>query len=528
VRAALLSLLGAVGIVLLIACANVTNLLLARAAGRTHEIAVRVALGAGRLRLFQQLLTESILLSLVSGLGALLIAIAGSRVLATVASAKIPRAEEIVLDWRVFLFLLVMSTCTGIAFGILPALTASRVSPQTDLKEAGKTASGRGKWLRDSLVVAEIALSFVLVLTAGMLLREFLRLQDTPVGLRVDRVLTMRLSVALRDYSAPGSYGRYQGELEARLRGIPEVESVGFIQYLPLQNWGWSGGFSVTGRPKRAEYQAELRYVSPGYFQTMGIALRKGRLLSDRDTSDSPRVILINEALARTYFPTEDPVGQTMDRGLIVGVVGDVRTSRLDRPATPEIYYAFAQNTAATSDAGVSLVVRTHSRPEAVAGTIRQAIQQTNPHQAVFGIRTMERVVADSLADMNLYLWLTGLFAAIAMLLAVSGVFAVISYVVATRTREFGIRLALGAGRRQILGLVLGHGAIMVGSGLILGAAASQVSARVLSSLSGVTSVDRATLVAVGVLLAVTALAACFIPARRAMKVDPRTALQYE
>ncbi len=537
VRAALLSLLGAVGMVLLIACANVTNLLLARGARRTHEIAVRAALGAGRGRLLQQLLTESIFLSLIGGLGGLLIATAGTRAVLKVAAAQIPRSGEIGLDWRVFCFLVAASVGAGIAFGILPALTMSRGSPQAALQHAGRGGSpasgfsgGSGRWLRDGLVVAEIALSFVLLVSAGLLLRAFLRLQDTPVGLVADNVLTMRMSIILRDYSAPGSYGRYVHELESRLREVPGVRSAGFIQFLPLQNWGWSGYFSIDGH-LHAESQApqsELRYVSPGYFQTLGIPLRRGRLFTDHDTPDSPRVILINEALARKYFPNEEPVGQRTDRGVIVGVVGDVRTSRLDRPPTPEIYYSFAQNTAATSDAGVSLVVRMQSRPEALVSAVREAIRQVNPHQAVFGITTMERVIADSLADMNLYLWLTGVFAGIAVLLAVSGVYGVISYVVAARTHEFGIRLALGAGSAQILRLVLGHGSGLIACGLVVGVAGTQASARVLSALGGVTSTDPATLAVVGVVLAGVALAACFIPARRAMRVDPNVALKYE
>jgi putative ABC transport system permease protein len=334
----------------------------------------------------------------------------------------------------------------------------------------------------------------------------------------------------LKDYSAPGSYGRYLQRLEDRLQEIPGVRAAGFIQFLPLQNWGWKGGFSVSGRPPQPETpQAELRYVSPRYFDVLRIPLSKGRFFTDRDTPDAPRVILINEALARRYFPNEDPIGRRTDRGTIVGVVGDVRTSRLDRPATAEIYYAFAQNTAATSDAGVSLVVRAQSRPEALVKSLRDAIHQVNPQQVAYDVKTMERVIADSLADINFYVWLMGLFAGLAVLLGVSGVYAVISYVAAARAQEFGLRLALGAQDADILRLVLGHGSALVACGLVLGAAGTLATGRLLKSLlSGVSSTDPVTLAAVSILLAVAGLAACVIPARRAMQLDPNSALKYE
>ncbi len=537
-RASLLTLLGAVVLVLLIACANVANLLLARAARRTHETAVRAALGASRGRLVQQFLTESVLLSIAGGLTGLLIAVNGAGLVLKLGASQIPRSWEIGLDWRVLSFLLASSVASGIAFGILPALAASRISVQTALKQAGASqavGAGRAGWsgrrLRDGLVVAEIALSFVLMVSAGLLLRAFLRLQNTPAGMVADNVLTLHMTAALKDYPAPGSYGRYLQQLEQRVREIPGVRSAGFIQFLPLQNWGWNGFFSITGRPAQAAQppRAELRYVTPGYFHALGIPLRSGRLFTERDTLQGELVILINEALARKYFPNEDPVGRRTDRGPIVGVVGDVRTSRLDTPATPEIYYCFAQNAAATSDAGVSLVVSAQSRPEALANAVRDAIHQVNPHQVIYDVKTMERVLADSLADMRLYVWLIALFAGLAVLLAVSGVYAVVSFTVTARTQEFGLRVALGAGEAQILRLVLGHGSSLVATGLALGAAGTLAASRLLKSLlSGVTSTDAATLAGVSVLLAAVGLAACLVPARRAMRVDPNVALKYE
>ena len=531
VRTPLLTLLGAAGLVLLIACANVANLLLARAARRTHEMAVRAALGAGRGRLILQLLTESVWLSLLGGLAAMGVAAAGTRLILRFAGEQIPRAAEIGLDWRVFCFLAAASTASGIMFGLAPALAASRTPEGNRLVGSG-AAGWSGRRLRDALVVAEIALSFVLLVSAGLVLRAFVHLQNVPSGMLPEEVLALRMTVSLKDYAAPGSYGRYLQELESRLRAIPGVRAAGFIQYLPLQNWGWFAGFSIPGRPPEGTGQiprAELRYVSPGYFAALGIPLRRGRLFTEADTSGSPRVILINESLARRYFGNDDPVGQRTDRGVIAGVVGDVRTSRLDLPATPEIYYAFAQNPAATSDAGVSLVVRTETRPEALAGAIRGAIRGVNPYQVIYGVRTMKRVIADSLGDVHLYLWLVGVFSALAGLLAVSGIYAVVALVVAARTQEFGLRIALGASGAHIVRLVLGHGARLVACGVGAGAAGAVAAARLLGSwLRGVSSLDATTLACAAVLLAAAGLAACLIPARYAVRVDPNVALKYE
>jgi putative ABC transport system permease protein len=310
------------------------------------------------------------------------------------------------------------------------------------------------------------------------------------------------------------------------------VRSAGFIQYLPLQNWGWNASFSIQGRPPEPggrPPQSELRYVSLGYFDALRIPVRKGRSFNQHDTTGGPRVILVNEALARTYFPNEDPVGKVTDRGAIVGVVGDVRTSRLDRPASPEIYYTAVQNIAATADAGVSLVVSSYPPPETLVSAVRDAIHQVNPHQVVYDFKTMDRVVAASLADMNLYTWLIGVFAALAILLATSGVYGVVSFAVAARTGEFGLRVALGAGSAQILRLVLAHAGGMVACGLLAGSAGTFVSTRLLESLlHGAGSAEAGTLATVALLLGAAALGACLAPARRAMRVDPNVALKYE
>jgi putative ABC transport system permease protein len=532
-RPALLTLLAAVATVLLIACANVMNLLLARAAGRTHELAVRAALGASRGRIVQQLLTESVLLSLTGGLAGLFLARFGTDLLLKLASSHIPRSWEIGFDWRVFLFLLVIGLGTGMVFGLLPALRASRLDVQRGLKESRSIrSSGRGVRLRDSLMVAEIAAAFVLVMAAGLLLRTFLGLQSAPAGFVADSVLTLRMSVSLAEYGAPGAYGRYLHDLEQRLAQVPGVRSAGFIQFLPLQNWGWAGGFTITGRAPVAagqEPRAELRYVSPGYFSALRIPILRGRAFTDRDTADSPRVILINQALALRYFPNQDPIGQLTDRGTIVGIAGDVRQSGLDHPADPEIYYSFAQNTAATSDAGVSLVVRAQTKPEALVNDVRHAIHQVNASQALFDVKTMEQVIDDSLGDVHLYLWLIGIFAALALLLAVVGVYSVVSCAVSVRTQEFAIRLALGAGSRHIWNLVLGHSSLMVACGLAAGVAGTLIVAPFLKSLVGsLPSLNVATLGSGTVLITIAAMAACLLPARRATQVDPNRALKDE
>jgi putative ABC transport system permease protein len=535
-RSSLLTLLGAVGLVLLIACANVMNLVLARGAGRTHELALRAALGAGRGRLVQQLLTESLLISVAGAAAGFLIAFLSRGMLLQLVSSRIPRAAEIGFDWRVFAFLLVVGLGAGILFGLLPAFTASHLDVQRGLTATRSVGYGSSRWsgrrLRDGLIVAEIAMAFVLVVGAGLLLQAFLHLQNTPTGFVRDHVLTLNMSAAVKQDQTRRPYGLYLGELEERLHAIPGVQASGFIQFLPLQNWGWWGFFTIPQRPPQTlghKPQAELRFVSPGYFSALGIPLRRGRTFDIRDASGTQPVILINEALARRYFPNEDPVGQRTDRGTIIGVVGDVRQSGLDRPAVPEIYRPFGQGPAATSEAGISVVVRTHARPEALVNAVRSTIHQVNPNQAIFNVKTMDQVIAESLGDLNLYVWLLGAFAGMAVLLAVAGIYGVVSYAVTGRTQEFAVRLALGAARRQISILVLGHGSMLLFAGLSLGVAGALALARTLRRLSStVTSPDAATLVAVALLLAAVTLAACLMPARRATRVDPNMALKYE
>jgi predicted permease len=511
-------------------------MLLARAAKRSHEMAVRIALGAGRTRLIRQSLAESVLLSTGAGLIGLAFAIGGMHLLLRLAGTRIPRAWEIGFDWRVFGFLFAASLVTGLVFGLLPAFSASHADPMKALKKALRLG-GAGKSarrIRDGLVAAEVALSFVLLVSAGLLLQAFLRLQNTPIGLQTDNVLTLRITHTNADYTAPGSYGRYVQQLENRIGQIPGVRSAGSIQYLPLRNWGWFAGFSIEGRPQtpfdHPEHpKAELRYVSPGYFRTLRIPLLAGRYLTERDTPEAPLSILINEALANRYFPGEDPVGRKTDRGVIVGVVANVRSAQVDRPATPEIYYAFAQNTAATSDAGVSLVVNSIPPPERIASAVRAAIHEVRPTQAIYGVSTMREVIAESLADTSAYVWLIGIFSGLALLIAVSGIYGVVSLVVASRQREFAIRRALGANGFRIVRLVIAAGAVSAAAGLALGTAGTWAVSTILKSLTpGVQPPGLSQIAGTAAILSAATLVSCAAPAAVAIRIEPQSALKEE
>ena len=507
IRGSLLILLGAVGMVLLVACVNVANLLLARGAARVQEVAIRTALGASRWRLVRQFLAESLLLSFVAGAGGLALGLAGARLLTRSAAAQIPRAAEIGFDWRVFAFLLGVSAATGIAFGFAPALAAAQAG-----SIALKTRGLRSR-LRDGLVVVEVALAFVLLAGAGLLLRTFLNLERADSGVSPDDVLTLHVVVS----GAPEL-----AVMEQRVARVPGVRAAGFISFLPLQNSGWTGYFQVRGRPGR--FETELRYVTPGYFQAMGVPLRQGRTFTARDTG-TPVLVVINEALARQNFPNENPIGKELDRGTIIGVVGDVRQAALNRPAVPEIFYAIAQNFAQLRSTGSTLVVRGNASARALGAAIREI----NPNQAVFNALTMDQVISDSLAAQRLYLWLLSLFAALGTALAAAGIYGVIAYLVTIRTREFGIRMALGADAMQIAGLVLGRGSVPILLGLVVGLAGAAALTRLLKNLLfGVSATDPATFAMMAATLAVVALAACLAPARRASKVQPSVALRAE
>jgi putative ABC transport system permease protein len=513
VRGPLLVLLGAVGMVLLIACVNIANLLIARTASRDGEIATRIALGADRHRLLAQFVTEGLLLSAAGAVPGLALAIAGTRALVKAAADVLPRAGEIALDWRVFSFALVLCAATGIVFGVAPALTAGR-------RSAARQTRGVSISARDGLIVVQVALAFILLAGAGLLVRTFIALEHADTGFRADNVLTAHAVI-------PG--GPEALAIEERVSQVPGVRAAGFISMLPLQASGWSAGFTVKGRPEM--YNTELRYITPGYFRAMQVPLLGGRELSPRDAAGQPIAIVVNRELARRYFAGQDPVGIETDRGRIVGVVGDVAPLRPGDPPIPMIYYSMAQNFAQIRGNGSTLVIAADGSipAAALAPAVRTAMREIVPYQPVFRIATMSAVMDRALAAPRLYTWLLGLFAAAALLLAVIGLYGVISYLVAQRSREFGIRLALGARPAGVLSLVMRRASALVALGLVLGVIGASTITEVLrSALYGVTPQDPGTFVTGAVLLAAVALAAAAFPALRAAKVDPAQTLRAE
>jgi putative ABC transport system permease protein len=531
-RRAVLIFLGAAAMLLLIACANVANLQLARAEARKREVAVRRALGASRGRLLRQFLTESLLLALMASAAALLVAIGGIRLLMVLAGAQIPRAAEIGLDWVVFVFLLVVALGVGIVFGLMPALYALKPDASEALSAQGARSwrGAKSSVVANGLVVVEIALAFVLLTGAGLLLRAFLHLERVPSGIAADHVLTVRMdtrgSQAVRSSADPSSpvtaQGRYFMEIEERVREIPGVRNAGFVSRLHIHAPGYTGQFTIPGRPMPPNlpgFPVRLREASPGYFRALGIPLRAGRVFTDRHSG-----IVVNEALVREHFPGEDPIGRVLDRGTIIGVVGDVR-QHLRRPAEPEIFRPLAQ----TSYSAATLVLSTQLPASSLVGAVRATIRDINPHQAVFDVQTMDDVVMSSHADVNLSLWLIGVFAGLSIVLAMAGIYGVISHSVAVRRREFGIRVALGADAARLLRLVSVQGGLLVGTGTLFGMAGALGLTRLLSALLyEVTPTDPLTFFATTFLLVGVAILACLDPARQVANVDPMTVLRHE
>jgi putative ABC transport system permease protein len=538
VRPALLLLLGAVGLVLLIACANVANLLLARAAGRRHDVAVRAALGASRWRLARHFLAESLVLAFGGAVLGSLVAYAGLRGFGVLAAGVLPNLGPIRLDGAVFAYLLGVALMTGLGFGLAPALRGSRPDLQRDLVEGGtKSTFGAGhRRLRGALVVAEIALSLVLLAGAGLLLRAFLLLRATPPGFDPQNVLTLHVAVA--GHSSGGeAWTRLLVPALERLRAVPGVLAAGTISVLPIEGWGVNGNFTIEGRPAPPPgdgWRAELRAASPGFPEALGIPLREGRLFTEQDGTPGHKTVLINEALARRHFPGLDPLGQRLSLEEIgayeiVGILGDVRQSGLDREPEPEIHFPYRDTGVMGWLPDMVLVLKTAVPPESVEAAARAAVAAVDPDQPLYSARTLKEIVADSLADRRLYLALLGTFAGLALVLAAAGIYGVLSHMVTLRTREFGIRMALGARRWDVLRLVLRQGLGLLGLGVGLGLGGALALTRLLQSLLyGVSATDPPTLVGVVAVLSAVALAACLMPARRATRVDPVVALHHE
>jgi predicted permease len=539
-RPMLLMLLGAVGFVLLIACANVANLLLASAATRQREMAIRSALGASRLRVIQQLLTESFLLAFAGGAIGLLMALWGVAAMTRLLPRDFPRLGEINLDWRVLGFTLFASVLTGILFGLAPALQLSKTDVQESLKESGRGASGslRHHRLRSLLIVGEVALSVVLLAGAGLLFRSFLQLQSVNAGFNPQQVLTMRLSPAGSKYRLDADYIKFYNEVIQRAAAVPGVQAVGAINILPLGK-GPFAGFRIEGRPPLTTDKwpgANYRTVSSDYFQAMNTPVVQGRAFNDRDTETTPLVMIINQALARRDFPNENPIGKRINLGNtdaqgqpvwfeIVGVAADVRSIELREPAAPDFYLSALQD----SFPNMFIVLRTSVEPTSVAASVRQIAAEVDSSAAVSDVKTMEHIVDEAVTQPRFNVFLLGLFSGIALLLSAAGIYGVTAYSVTQRTHEFGIRMALGAQVGDVLRMILRQGMLLISLGIAVGLIASFALTRLLRTLLyGVSVTDPGTFVAITLLLMFVALLACYIPARRATKVDPLTALRYE
>jgi putative ABC transport system permease protein len=534
-RTALLVLLGAVGFVLLIACANVANLLLARAAGRQKELAIRAALGANRWRVVRQLLTESVLLAITGGTAGLLLAWWGVELLLSIAPDNLPRAYDIKLDTRVAGFTILVSLLTGIVFGLLPALQASKIGLGETLKEGGRDAAGLlRRRLRGFLVVSEVALAFVLLIGAGLLIRSFARLTEVDPGLDPHRVLTMDIQLPSAKYKDGQGLAFFQQTLE-RLRALPGVEAAATVSPLPLGGGHSSGGFAIEGRPSPTDqtFNAGYRQISPDFFKTFRVPLIKGRLLAESDGAQAPPVVVVNESLARLYFPNEDPLGKriTFFKGdvarVIVGVVGDVKHSELDEEAKPEIYRAIAQAQFPVNF--MSLAVRTSGDPMQMVAAVREQVWAGDKDLPISNLETMERLMANSVAPRRFNLLLLGVFALVGLALAGVGLYGVMSYTVTQRTREIGVRMALGANTGDVLRLVIGEGMKLALIGASLGLGGALALTRLLKTLLfDVSTTDPLTYIVIAAVLMMVALLACWIPARRAAGMDPLVSLRVE
>ncbi|MFY9611384.1 MAG: ABC transporter permease [Blastocatellia bacterium] len=535
-RPALLVFLAAVGLVLLIACANVSSLLLARAESRRKEIAIRVALGAGRGRIIRQLLSESLLLALLGGMVGVVLAVWARKVLLALGARHIPRIHEISLDGTALGFTLGITLLAAVLAGLLPAWQASRHELTGALKDGQKGAGGSQRsGLRSLLVVSEIALSFMLVIGAGLLIKSFIRLVRVDPGIDPSNVLTMRLDLPGSRYPEDRQQAAFFEEVERRIKVLPGVESVGATSCLPLEGYRWTGDATVEGRHAE-DYLRELRHkaITPGYFRTLKIPLLAGREYDDRDIATSPKVAVVNEAFAKWAFPNQDPIGRrvkftkpTIDAPWyeIIGVVRGEKQDGLDKDIKPEVYDVQSQD----AQSRMVMVVRTNGDPMNLAGAVREEIRAVDRDLPPYDIKPMTEVLRASFAKQRFTVMLLGVFAALALGLAAIGIYGVISYSVTQRTYEIGLRRALGAEARDVLKLVGGQLVGLAVTGISLGLAASIALTRLIASLLfDVSATDPTTFVVVALLLGAVALLAAGIPARRAVKVDPMVALRYE
>lgn len=535
-RPTLLLLLGAVGLVLLIACVNVANLLLSRSMARHKEIAIRMTLGATRWRLMRQTLTESVLLSLTGGALGLLLAFLALKSFTALGPQDILDAGDIRIDLWVLTFALLVSTLTGLLFGVVPALVLAKSNPNESLKEGGRSGSGgtHRHRLRSALVISEVALSLVLLISAGLLIRGFMRLRNVDTGLNPHQILTMQISLPSSRYAEPVQQINFIDQVLQRVGSLPGVRSAGVTSTLHLAQAGGNSLFYTDGQSDLGpgNPSAKIRIISAQYLQTLGIRLVRGRMFTDRDNASGPRVMLINESMARRYFPNQDPLGRKITYSLrkvtceIVGVISDAKTSILHNQAQEEIYVPYTQRPIAWMTLVVGSIA---ADPLSLSEAVRREVHAVDRDQPVAKIRTMEQIVAESEAQPRFTAILLGIFAVVAVVLAAIGIYGITAYSVTQRTHEFGILMAVGAQQRDVLKLVLVQGLILALIGMGVGLLATFPLTRVLQGLLyGVSPTDPLTFVLVSLLLTIVCLLACYIPAVRATRVDPLIALRHQ
>ncbi len=535
IRPALLAIFAAVGALILIACANVANLLLVRASIRSKEIAIRTALGAGRLRLILQLLAESVVLALAAGVAGVFIAYWAIRPIQTLGTAIIPRADSIAIDGTVLVFALIVSIATGILFGLAPAWQASRATISSVLKEGGRTSTAAGgRWIRSGLLVAEVAMSLVLLVGAALLLRSFERLIHVDPGFRPEQVLAFRVALPNNAYPQDHHKIAFFSRLMERLETLPGVSAAGMIQSVPMRG-DYVLSFTIEGRPPvgpNQEPSANHRVISSDYFKAMGIPLLRGRSFTLEDREKSPMVAIVDQKFVDRYFPDQDPMGKGLDIGngtdgfyKIVGVVGSVLHDALDGKPSPTMYIPYAQD----AFSSMWVVVRAKGEPTQLSAAARQAVRDIDSTLPAFAMTPLADVVSESIAQRRFSMLLIGVFGAIALVLAAVGLYGVVSYSVSQRTQEIGLRMAIGADRRDVLRLIVGGGMKLAVIGVVIGVAGALALSKVIATmLFELTPMDLVSYSGTVMVLLAVAMVACYVPARRAMRVDPIIALRAE